>query len=96
MTGTTDENPRSETSSDSMPLNKYIKLFLQLFGVIQFVNWDEKKIVINYFQSLYLKEKKYGGFIILNEMYAENKAIKKYEELSIKDRELILKRILHN
>lgn len=27
-------------------------------------------------------------------MYAENKAIKKYEELSINDRELILKRIV--
>ena len=60
------------------------------------MNWDEKKIVLNYFQSIYLKEKKYGIFVILNTMYAENKAIKKYDKLSIKDRELILKRILHN
>ena len=58
------------------------------------MNWDEKKIVLNYLQSLYFKEKKYGGFVILNEMYAKNKAIKKYEESSINDRELILKRIV--
>ena len=58
------------------------------------MNWDEKKIVLNYLQSLYFKEKKYGGFVILNTMYAKNKAIKKYEESSINDRELILKRIV--
>ena len=58
------------------------------------MNWDEKKIVLNYFQALYFEEKKYGGFVILNGIYAKNKAIKKYEELSINDRELILKKIV--
>ena len=58
------------------------------------MNWDEKKIVLNYFQSIYLKEKKYGIFVILNTMYAKNKAIKKYDKLSINDRESILKRII--
>ena len=57
------------------------------------MNWDEKKIVLNYLQSLYFKEKKYGGFVILNTMYAKNKAIKKSENLDSLIQKIIWKRL---
>ena len=60
------------------------------------MNWDEKKIVLNYFQVLYLNEKKYGDFVILNEIYAKNKAIKKYDSMSSIERAIICNKILHN
>ena len=58
------------------------------------MDWNERKIVLNYLQSLYLKEKKYGGFVILNKIYAKNKSIKKLDELSINDKEILLRRVV--
>ena len=58
------------------------------------MDWNERKIVLNYLQSLYLKEKKYGGFVILNKIYAKNKSIKKLDELSINDKETLLRRVV--
>lgn len=58
------------------------------------MDWNERKIVLNYLQSLYLKEKKYGSFVILNKIYAKNKSIKKLDELSINDKEILLRKII--
>ena len=57
------------------------------------MDWNERKILFNYLRAIYLKESKYGIFVILNTMYAENKANKKIDELSMDDQLILLNKI---
>ena len=57
------------------------------------MDWNERKILFNYLRAIYLKENKYGIFVILNIMYAENKANKKIDQLSMDDQLILLNKI---